>query len=155
MLILFVRTAREVGLEVDVDETKLLRVGRRELGQQEVVYISGWKVEEVESFKLLEDRFLRDVQHDRRKRIASGNRSFYSLKEIFHSRKITWEIKTETYKAMERRVVTYRLETMGLTKEMEKKLDVFENNILKRICGSIYDEEEERWRKHNAEIKEK
>lgn len=43
-------------------------------------------------------------------------------------------------------VVTYGLETMGLTKVVERKLDAFENNILRRICEPIFDEEERRWK---------
>lgn len=53
MLQAFGRTVRELGLEVNVDKTKLLIAKEREEGEQEEMYIDGEKVEEVEVFEYL------------------------------------------------------------------------------------------------------
>ena len=61
----------------------------------------------------------------------------------------------KAYTAIIRPVLTYGCETWRLTKDLERKLEVFENGILRRICGSVYDAELGRWRRrHNNELRE-
>ena len=46
-------------------------------------------------------------------------------------------------------------ETWALTKALERKLEVFENTILRRIYGPVFDQNEQAWRqRHNAELRE-
>ena len=154
----FVLAARVVGLEVNVNKTKLVRVDRRQAEQVgEELYIGGERVEEVESFKYLGGQVSarRKASEEVLERVASGNRSFFSLKDIFNSRELTRSMKVEVYKVMIRPVVTYGLETSCMTLEMERRLNVFENTILRRICGPVYDVEDGKWRRrHNVEIRE-
>jgi hypothetical protein len=50
-------------------------------------------------------------------------------------------------------VVLYRCETWSLILREEHRLRVFENRVLKRICGQKRDEVTGRWRKlHNEEF---
>jgi hypothetical protein len=50
-------------------------------------------------------------------------------------------------------VVLYGCETLSLTLREEHRLRVFENRVLKRICGPKRDEMTEGWRKlHNEEL---
>ena len=54
-----------------------------------------------------------------------------------------------------RPIVLYASEAWTLTKELEAKLMVFENNILRRIYGPIYDHEVGEWRRrHNQELRD-
>ena len=53
-----------------------------------------------------------------------------------------------------RPAVTYGGETWRRTKKQERKLFVFENGILRRIWGPVYDEQEGTWRRrHNEELR--
>jgi len=52
-------------------------------------------------------------------------------------------------------VVLYGCETLSLTTREERKLRVFENRVLRRICGPKRDEVTGEWRKlHNEELKD-
>jgi hypothetical protein len=52
-------------------------------------------------------------------------------------------------------VVLYGCETWSLTLREEHRLRVFENRVLRRICGPKMDEATEGWRKlHNEELRD-
>ena len=52
-------------------------------------------------------------------------------------------------------IVMYGSETWRLTKELERKLLVFENGVLRRIWGPIFDINEGTWRRrHNNELRQ-
>ena len=52
-------------------------------------------------------------------------------------------------------VVLYGCETWTLTKQRKKKIEVFENSVLRKITGPVYDIEEGEWRRrHNRELRE-
>ena len=53
-----------------------------------------------------------------------------------------------------RPAVTYGSETWRLTKRLERRLEVFENGVLRRICGAVFDQQELVWRRrHNEELR--
>ena len=63
--------------------------------------------------------------------------------------------KLRIYNSIIRPVTLYGCETWPLTQRLENKLLVFENNILSRIAGPVFDEEEGFWRRrHDFEIRE-
>jgi hypothetical protein len=54
-----------------------------------------------------------------------------------------------------RPMVTYGSEIWSITIQLEKKLVVFENKILRKICGLVFDSELNRWRRRkNTELRE-
>ena len=60
-----------------------------------------------------------------------------------------------TYTTIVRPILAYGCETLGLTKELERKLLVFENGVLRRIWGPLYDNIEGIWRRrHNHELRQ-
>ena len=88
-------------------------------------------------------------------RITSGNRCFYSLQHLLKKRNISRSTKLIIYNTIIRPVVLYGCETWTLTKRQEQRLLVFENIILRRIMGPIYDRQEGVWRRrHNEELRE-
>lgn len=152
----FVRTARETGLEININKTKVLRAGRG-AGEEGEIYINGEKVEEIENFKYLGGGVTSrgTAQDEVHERIAAGSRSYFGLKDIFRCRALTNKIKVEVYKVMVRPVVMYNMETMCMTREMARKLDVFERKVLRKIYGPVFDGGEGRWRRrHNVEVME-
>ena len=120
------------------------------LGQIEVL------IEVVDNFKYLGSILTGDNTIDKEidTRIASANKTYWALKDIFRSRNITRKTKLLTYTTIVRPMATYASETWTLTKTQERKLEVFENSILRRIYGPIYDDGEQAWRqRHNAELR--
>ena len=62
--------------------------------------------------------------------------------------------KMRTYNTIIRPVVLYGSETWSLTQRQESRLLVFENTILRRILGPVFDPAEG-WRiRHNAELRQ-
>ena len=70
-------------------------------------------------------------------RITSSNKCYYSLLPILKKRNISRATKMRTYNTIIRPIVLYASEAWTLTKELEAKLMVFENNILRKIYGPI------------------
>lgn len=58
------------------------------------------------------------------------------------------------YKAVVKPTLTYSCEVWTITAQMEKRLLYFENKVLRRIRGAVYDGEFGYWRKTKAEIRE-
>ena len=97
----------------------------------------------------------KEMQREILTRIAAGNRCFYSLQHIIKRRGISRATKLRVYNSIIRPVAVYGCETWTLTKRQEQKLLVFENSILRRITGPVYDVEEGAWRRrHNQEIRD-
>jgi hypothetical protein len=64
-----------------------------------------------------------------------------------------WNVKVKIYKNIFLSTVLYGCETWSLTLREEHRLRVFENRVLRRICGPKRDEVTEEWRKvHNEEL---
>ena len=62
-------------------------------------------------------------------------------------------LKTKTYRTIILPVVLYGCEAWSLTPREERKLRVFENTVLRRICGPRRDEVMGEWRRlHNEEL---
>ena len=114
-------------------------------------------LESVDKFKYLGSAVTSDnrVEEEIKIRIATGTRCLWSLKEIFKSRNISRKTELITYTTIVRPILAYGCETLGLTKELERKLLVFENGVLRRIWGPLYDNIEGIWhRRHNHELRQ-
>ena len=86
-------------------------------------------------------------------RIDAAARCAASLRKLMTSRLISRQTKVKVYQTIIRPVVTYGCEAWRMTGGMERRLDVFENDILRLICGAVC--EGGVWRRrHNAEIRE-
>ena len=61
----------------------------------------------------------------------------------------------QLYTTIIRPVLTYASETWTLTKELERRLLVFEHSVLRRILGPVRDADTGEWRiRHNRELRE-
>ena len=69
-------------------------------------------------------------------RTASGNRYFYTLRQIFRSRAMSKVVKIKIYKTKVKPVAVYGSETWALTEMDMKRLGTGERNIL-RIHGPV------------------
>ena len=61
----------------------------------------------------------------------------YLLRKLMTSRWISRQTKAKVYQTIVRPVVTYGCEPWRMTGGMERGLDVFENGILRLICGAV------------------
>ena len=87
-------------------------------------------------------------------RIDSANKAYWSLKDVFKSKNISRSTKLQAYTTIVRPIATYASETWTLTKALERKLEVFENAVLRRIYGPVYDAELRTWvHRHNADLR--
>ena len=152
----FKTNGRRIGLDINEKKTKAMEVSR--LGRDvDFADIGGLMVEVVDHFKYLGSTISHDntLEYEINQRVTSGNKSYWSLKSIFRSKNVTHRTKIQLYVTIIRPIVTYACEAWVLTKALERKIEVFENSILRRIYGPIFDPEEQAWRqRHNRELRE-
>ena len=152
-----VEESKQVGLECNEQKTKIMLMDRREDIEGQDIRIGQLTIEGVNSFKYLGTLLTsnNDINEEVRERIAAGSRCLYALKSIFGSRKLSRKTKLRVYNVVVKPVVLYGCEAWTLTEERKRKLEVFENGVLRRILGPVFDEEEGRYRRrHNREIRE-
>ena len=74
---------------------------------------------------------------------------------LLSSRLLFKNLKIKIYRTIILPVVLYGCETWLLTLREEHRLRVFENRVLRRVCGSKRDEVTGEWRKlHNEELRD-
>ena len=152
----FRNAGKRIGLEVNENKTKVMKVsrGRREVGQ---VPPGGCMVEVVDTFKYLGSTLTseNEVQEEVKIRIAAASRASWAINDIFRSNILSRKTKLQAYLTIIRPIATYGSETWRLTKELERRLTVFENSILRRIYGPVRDEQSGEWRRrHNLDLRE-
>ena len=114
-------------------------------------------MEGVQSFKYLGSTITSDNEIDIEiaERIGSGSRCAYALNKVLTSRRVSRKTKLRIYNIMIRPIVLYGCETWTLTKARIHRLEVFENSILRRIYGPIFDNAQGQWvRRHNRDLRE-
>ena len=121
------------------------------------IEIGELEVESVHSFKYLGSTITSDnlIEKEVIERIGIGNRCAFALNKVMTSRQISQRTKLRIYNIIIRPTVLYGCETWTLTKGRIKKLEVFENAILRRIFGPTYNAITEQWeRRHNADLRQ-
>lgn len=147
-------TAKEVGLRINEDKTKMMvqnRQQRNRLGQN--ITMGECNFEVVRNFTYLGSimTFDSDEVIEIRKRITTGNSAFYSLMPIMKSRNVHRKTKIKLYKTLIRTVATYGSESWTLTNKNADMLDIFERKILRKIYGPT--NEDGIWRiRYNHEL---
>jgi len=93
------------------------------------------------------------IQEETKSRLKSGNACYHSAQNLLSSRLLSKNLKIKIYRTINLPVVLYGCETWSLTLREECRLRVFENRVLRRICGPKKDEVTGEWRKlHNEEL---
>ena len=149
--------AEKIGLTVNECKTKLMKVSRNEDPVEDSRVCGGMQLETVSNFKYPGSIVTHnnDMEVEVSARMAAGNRCMFALKNVFRRRWLSRNAKVEIYTKVIRPIVMYGCETWTLTQRLEKRLEVFENGILRRICGPVFDREKGEWRKrHNYELRD-
>ena len=124
--------AERVGLKVNVDKCKLLRINSR---NNDVVEVNGRGIEDVDRFVYLgatvskEGGGTEDIQN----RVVKARGIFLRLKKIWNSHSISRRTKVRLYKTLVKPVLMYGCETWKMNKCDENKIDVFQSRCLRRI----------------------
>ena len=133
-----------VGLEISEVKTKTMEASREafvNFRPDRSGIIADQDIEEVRSFKYLGSLIQanNDCEPDVDARIAAANRAAGSLNQLLRSRILSRRAKLAVNKTVIRPVALYGSEVWSTTQRIEKKLDSFENNVLKTICGKVFD----------------
>jgi hypothetical protein len=75
------------------------------------------------------------IQEEIKRRLNSGNACYHSVQNLLSSHLLSENLKIRIYRPIILPVVLYGCETWSLTLREEHKLGVFENRVLRRICG--------------------
>ena len=80
---------------------------------------------------------------------------YHLVQKILSSSLLSKNLKFKIYRTIIFPFVLYECETWSLILRKERRLRVFENRVLRRICGPMRDEVTGEWRKlHNEELNE-
>jgi len=136
-------------------KTKYLIVSRREQVQNALV-VGGFTFERVSIFKYLGVDVNQQANSHKeiKRRITTGNKSYFALVPVFKSRLISKNTKKGLYKVLIRPIVLYACGAWATIKSDEKRLLLFERRILRRIYGPKRNEENVYERRTNAELRE-
>lgn len=148
--------AQELGLEVNTNKTKYMEMGDDgRIRRDKYVKINGKEYERVEAFKYLGSTITEDnkTSVEIQERIASGNRCYFSLQNMFKSKNVSRKTKVQIYVTILRPIVMYGSECWVMTTREEGWLLRWESKILRMIFGAV--REEEGWRtRRNREVQE-
>ena len=127
------KTAKEYGMKINVEKTKVMVVSRTG-GETVSIYIDGRKVEAVSKFKYLGAWITDDgrCEVDIKVRIAMAKEAFNKRKELL-TRRMRLNLKKRIIKTLIWSVLLYGAESWSLRKKDVKKLEAFEMWIWRRI----------------------
>lgn len=151
----FSTSAESMGLEINVDKTKLMAStpGNRAQNIGQNVNMGEVNVEVVQHFTYLGSLVNTEnmVSDEIKRRIMLANKCYFGLSKHLRSRNLSWKTKTLIYKTLILPVLTYGSETWTISKSDENLLLVFERKILRKIFGAIC--ENGHWRRrYNFEL---
>jgi hypothetical protein len=114
-------------------------------------------IERVEEFKCLGTDLTNQnsIQEEVKCRLKLGNACYYSVQNRLSSSLLSKTLKIKIYRTIILLIVLYGCETWSLTLREERRLQVFENRVLRRVFGPKRDEVTGEWRKfHNEELRD-
>ncbi|KAL0849608.1 hypothetical protein ABMA28_013867 [Loxostege sticticalis] len=132
MIQTLVDRSREVGLEMNTSKTKMMTNSI-----PIDITINGQKLEYVEEYVYLgqiispKDQMSKEID----KRIASGWKTFWALKEIMKSKELGMKIKKKTFDTCILPCITYGCETRALTKHHRDKLVRCQRSMERSMLG--------------------
>ena len=88
-------------------------------------------------------------------RTGASSKCSRAVNSILKSRNVSRKMKVQVYPTIIKPIILYAGETRTLTKDLERRLPVFQRSVLRRIFGPIPDEDTGEWRwRPNAKLME-
>jgi hypothetical protein len=147
--------SRDIGLEINAEKTKYMIMSHHpNSGQNQNISIASESYGNVAKFKYLGMTLTNQngIHDEIKRRLNSGNPCYYSVQNLLSSHLISKNLNIKIHKTAILPVVLYGCKTWSLTLQEEKRLRVFENNVLRRIFGPKR-EVDASWRKlHSNEL---
>jgi hypothetical protein len=106
--------SKEVGLEINVEETKYMLLSRHQnVGQNLDIKLANRSFENVSQFKYLQTTVTNQnmIQEEIKRRLNSGNAFYHSVQNILSSRLLSYNLKIRIYKTIILPVALYGCET--------------------------------------------
>jgi hypothetical protein len=136
-------SSKGVFLEVNLGKTKCMLISRsQKIGQKHSTKIANRSFEDVAKFRSL-GTILTDqncMHEEIKSRLKSGNACYHSVQSLLSSRLLSRNVKVKIYKTIILTVALYGCESWSVTLREEYRLRVFEDRVLRRICGPKRDE---------------
>lgn len=132
MIQTLISRSREVGLEINLTKTKMMTNST-----PIDITNNGQKFEYVEEYVYLgqiispNDQMSKEID----KRIATGWKKFWALKEVMKSKELSIKIKKKTFDTCILPCITYGCETWALTKHHREKLERCQKGMERSMLG--------------------
>lgn len=151
--------AKEIGLEINNRKTIYMIMGNNDNTENEVLTVKT-NNEEVHLRAQNETKYLGvkitkqgGYKEEIVTRIAAGSRCVGAYSKVLGNKNISRKVKECVYKTIIRPTVIFAAETWATDGEMEKKLEIWERKVLRKIYGGV--KEGENWRRRtNQELQE-
>ena len=121
------------GLSINISKTKVMFIGNH--AEEASCNINGVALENVDSFQYL-GRVIRNSNNDAKaveKLISKGWNAYNKVKAVLKDQKTPMSTKKKTFETYILPCIMYGAETITWRKDLHRKMDVFQNNIM-RIC---------------------
>lgn len=146
-------TAATVGLHINKDKTKTIRINAR---NQTAIQVEGQPVEEVQEFTYLGSIVSKTggTDEDVKSRIVKARQAFAMLRPVWKNKNIHLKTKLMIFNSNVKSVLLYGSETWRQTKALQHKTQVFINKCLRRLHNIHWPEiisNEELWRRSSEE----
>jgi hypothetical protein len=150
---------KEISLEANAEKTKYNMDTSQDqnAAQSNNTKTSNPSLERVEWFRYLGTTLTdqNSIHEEIKGRLKSGNAFYHSVQNLLSFNLLNKNIKIKIYRTIILPVVLYGCETWSLTLREERRLRVFENEVLRRIFGPERVEARGEWRRlHNKELYE-
>ena len=121
--------ARRVGLKINVEKTKMMRINPS--SQEQFTIGTQDRIEDVEEFSYVGATVYKDGggMKDLKNRLSKARGAFIRLKKIWRSSNISRKTKLRLYKTLVVPVLVYGCETWKMNKGDRKMIDVFNNKL--------------------------
>ena len=127
-----VENAERAGLRVNVGKCKVMRVNAR---NNEAITVNGVALEDVEKFTYLGATVCKQGggEEDIKARLGKARGAFVKLNRVWSSSSVSRKTKIRLYKTLVKPVLMYGCETWKMNENDAKKIDVFQNQCLRRV----------------------
>ena len=124
-------------LKVNVDKSKVMKIGEDTEPVVIDIMLNGERMEVVNSFKYLGSCFSNEggVKEDVSMRVREGMKTFGAMKRVWSERSVSMRVKRELYERIVVPTVMYGSETWGMNVVERNKLDVAEMKCMRSMCG--------------------